>query len=237
MDRQIGPDPALTLQAVQELQLSIPPDQCTDKIFNGKLLELQGKRMQTGQTTTMAVNQGVQRYEERTGVQISRAKSKAYPKKASAPLTPEPTPTVPPYDQQMVAEEIQALELRAQQAINEEKSKVESMAAENAELHRQVLMAKQMVMEANSKNQALVEQNSSQHVKILDQEKALASTSALKKESPQRQLETAQQTPVPEEPADPSSPQTVLTIPDSEEDSPSSKKRSLGDQSSPSGAV
>ena len=52
-------DPALTLQAIQELQLTIPPDQCTDKIFNGKLLELQGKRMQTGQTTTMAVNQRI----------------------------------------------------------------------------------------------------------------------------------------------------------------------------------
>ena len=237
MDRQIGPDPALTLQAVQELQLTNPPDQCTDKIFNGKLMELQGKRMQTGQTTTMAVNQGVQKYEERTGNVTSPAK--AYPKMASMPkaLGTPAIPAATALDHTMVAEEIQALELRAQQAINEEKSRSENLAMENAALHRQVLMAKQMVMDANSKNQELTEQNAAQQTKIDDQQKALASTSTPKKESQQLKLDAAQKTPVPEEQVDPLSPATVLSVPDSEEDSPSSKKRSKGDQSSLSGVA
>ena len=50
--RQVGPIPSAVVMAVQELEREVPADQCTEKIFNGKLMELQGKRLQGYQPTS-----------------------------------------------------------------------------------------------------------------------------------------------------------------------------------------
>lgn len=63
--RQMGPHPHLVTLAQEALQTEMEAGQVTEKIFNGKLMELKGKMLQQGLTQTMAVNLTLEEYRHR----------------------------------------------------------------------------------------------------------------------------------------------------------------------------
>lgn len=63
--RQMGPEPHLIRLALEELQQSVPPENCTEKIVNGKLMEVKGKMLQLGVSQTMAIHMTLEEYQKR----------------------------------------------------------------------------------------------------------------------------------------------------------------------------
>lgn len=61
----MGPHPHLVTLAQEALQTEMEAGQVTEKIFNGKLMELKGKMLQQGLTQTMAVNLTLEEYRHR----------------------------------------------------------------------------------------------------------------------------------------------------------------------------
>ena len=94
--RHMGPHPNLTRAAMEEISKTTPANQVTERLVNGKLMELKGLQLQRGLTETMAVNLSYHSYLKRMGLLTTEefspnAKAKATAARAKSPgvMTPE----------------------------------------------------------------------------------------------------------------------------------------------------
>eukprot|EP00435_Cladocopium_sp_Y103_P026365 s1426_g6.t1 len=67
--RHMGPHPNLMKLALKEIKKEMGADQVTEKIVNGKLMELKGIQLQKGLTETMCINMSLSDYMKRMGYQ------------------------------------------------------------------------------------------------------------------------------------------------------------------------
>ena len=65
--RHMGPHPNLTRLALMEIQKELDASQVTEKVVNGKLMELKGIQLQKGLTETMCINMSPSDYLKRMG--------------------------------------------------------------------------------------------------------------------------------------------------------------------------
>ena len=88
--RQAGPDLHVINLATEELKQTMSPDQCTEKVMNGKLMEVKGKLLQMGIDQTMAVNLTFKQYQEKVekGMRGSKSNSTSQPLTPSVPIAP-----------------------------------------------------------------------------------------------------------------------------------------------------
>ena len=94
--RHMGPHPNLTRAAMEEISKTTPANQVTERLVNGKLMELKGLQLQRGLTETMAINLSYHSYLKRMGLlndaegsPKAKAKAMATPSKSTPSLTPE----------------------------------------------------------------------------------------------------------------------------------------------------
>ena len=100
--RQMGPDMHVIRLAMEELQLTCPMEQCTEKIMNGKLMEVKGKLLQMGIDSTMAVNMTLTEYQEKIEKGTRHAKCYLGPNNLP-PSMPVATTAAPSSTSQMSA--------------------------------------------------------------------------------------------------------------------------------------
>lgn len=80
--RSMGPDPRMMTVVLEELQKEFEPAQINEKIVTGRLMEMQGRALQVGLTSTMSYNMTLTEYRKRLGIQdvkIPKAKAKSPP--------------------------------------------------------------------------------------------------------------------------------------------------------------
>lgn len=63
--RQMGPDPHLIRLAMSELEKKVSKQECTAEMVNGKMLEIKGKMLQMGLSSTLQINMTYPEYLER----------------------------------------------------------------------------------------------------------------------------------------------------------------------------
>lgn len=221
-DRQVGPIPSAVMLAIAELQLEVPAEQCTEKIFNGKLLELQGKRLQSGQANTMAINQKLEEYKQR--MEGPRAKSVAYPKA----VTPAIQDTSMIAESQRLQEAAVEAQQMAEKMAKESQQNAMHLAAENELLKKQVEEAKIAATEAMRRTELLAKES-------LEQKNQLNAQLAAQEQSKMTAAKSSPSTPKSGPPVSKAaSPASVFSI-NSTEDEKDPKKRALGEASSVSG--
>ena len=84
-DRHMGPHPHLIKMAMDQIEASMPKDQVSEKVVNGKLMELKGLQLQHGVSNTMAVNMTYAQYMKRMGFKEESNKKPRSPSPAPKP--------------------------------------------------------------------------------------------------------------------------------------------------------
>ena len=219
--RQVGPVPSAVMLAVQELEREIPADQCTEKVFNGKLMELQGKRLQVGKAKSMAITQKLEDYLDRTGQKDQHMSSMPMQALPQVPKASAYVATVALPDPAVVEQQQRAL-LEAQR-----------LASENEALKNQVRMAKESAVEAMRRTEILAKESAEQKAKLNEQDKVVADLTQAAMTAVPKPPTMA---PAPKASSPGSSPVTVLTVPTESEDEQDKKKRSRTEVSKASGA-
>ena len=133
-ERQAMPEPNLLRAAMEELERQIPAADCTEKLVNGKLMEIKGKMLQAGITQTMSIHMTFAEYEEKL-------------RKVMPGVTPTPkakvAPTPPSYQTEMPE--------------TPEDQTMDTLAAENAELRARLEAAEHAALHAGeAASQALL---------------------------------------------------------------------------------
>ena len=86
--RQMGPDPTLLKAILDDFEAKqIPPEQMTEAIIMGRLMEVKSRLLQTGEAKTMSLNMKLEDYRKRIGEMSPKKKTTA-----SLPDKPCPTP-------------------------------------------------------------------------------------------------------------------------------------------------
>ena len=84
----MGPVPHTIRSVMESLEKTTSPDQCNEKIVNGRLMEAQGKMLQYGVTNTMAINMTYREYLKRMNMEVPE-RNKSPSRAAKTSLTPE----------------------------------------------------------------------------------------------------------------------------------------------------
>ena len=109
------------------LQAIVEPQHCTERLVNGKLMELKGQMLQAGITPTMAIHMTYAEYQDKLWkagqMPMSTTSTAAYPKQPTVAPTKAP-PMTPPMEQTMD----ETAEMRAQNAELIEDSRIGSPA-------------------------------------------------------------------------------------------------------------
>ena len=120
-NRHMGPAPHTIKHVMEEIEKSMPPEQCNEKIVNGRLMEAQGKMLQAGLTNTMAINMSYKDYKDRMGTMDPKPKTT---KVTSPKLTEE-------IKEEATKELVERLQQSAQGSASEEAVKLVMEAAES----------------------------------------------------------------------------------------------------------
>ena len=98
--RQMGPHPNLIQLTLEQLQSTMAAADVTEKIANGKLMELKGIQLQNGVSQSMAINLDLNAYRKRMG--YPPPERTASPKRSPSPKTPKATPTTGPSNMELL---------------------------------------------------------------------------------------------------------------------------------------
>jgi hypothetical protein len=91
-DRHMGPHPHLIKAARDQIEASMPKDQVSEKVVNGKLMEIKGLQLQHGISNSMAVNMTYAQYMKRMGFKEESNKKPRSPSPAPKRAPSKPTP-------------------------------------------------------------------------------------------------------------------------------------------------
>ncbi|CAK9031652.1 Uncharacterized protein SCF082_LOCUS19728 [Durusdinium trenchii] len=92
--RHMGPHPHLISAALEQLRQTMPASQVSEKIVNGKVMELKGIQLQQGLTNTQAINMTFPEYCKRMG--ISMKSNPTSPAREKSPASPAPKAKIHP---------------------------------------------------------------------------------------------------------------------------------------------
>ena len=92
--RHMGPHPHLISAALEQLRQTMPASQVSEKIVNGKVMELKGTQLQQGLTNTQAINMTFPEYCKRMG--ISTKSDPTSPAREKSPASPAPKAKIHP---------------------------------------------------------------------------------------------------------------------------------------------
>ena len=120
-NRHRGPAPHTIKHVMEEMEKTMSPEQCNEKIVNERLMVAQGKMLQAGQTNTMAINMSYVDYKERMGTLDPKPKT---PKSLGPKLTEE-------IKEAATKELVERLQQTAQGSASEEAVKLVKEAAES----------------------------------------------------------------------------------------------------------
>ena len=96
-DRQAMPELNLIRATMETLQSTVDAQHCTERLVNGKMMELKGQMLQAGITQTMALQMTYAEYTAklRKSGRVSASTMLAYPKSSPPAIPPKSPPTVP----------------------------------------------------------------------------------------------------------------------------------------------
>lgn len=166
-DRQAMPDAHLLRATMESLQATMEPQNCTERIVNGKLMELKGQMIQAGITPTMSIHMTYAEYHDklRKAELVPTTTTAAYPKQSTA-APPKSPPMTPPTDHVMD----ETAEMRAQNAELQERLRVAELAVQQANHAAAEAMMRTEVLAQESMKQK--EETSKQNAEMEELKKA-----------------------------------------------------------------
>ena len=164
--RQMGPHPNLIQLALEQLQSTMQAAEVTEKVVNGKLMELKGIQLQNGLTQTMVINMDLNAYRKRMG--YPPPTKTASPKRSPSPPTSKAAPTPSPSNMELLrlgaAQVLKTSDPQVIEKFIEGDRKMPKAAAKSSAMPSQVITE---VMQINSSDE---ESSPFQHVETVKKE-------------------------------------------------------------------
>ena len=87
--RHMGPEPNLLKAILDDFETRVPPEQMTETIITGRLMEVKGQMLQSGTSKTANIILTVEEYKKKIGEIDKSVRKKKDPKEPASPISEE----------------------------------------------------------------------------------------------------------------------------------------------------